>query len=115
MRVRPRLTVNSVDAALDAAQSGLGVVRLFSYQVEAAVAEGRLRRILRDFEPPAPAHPSGAAGQAGHTPRKAALFIEKATVLLRARFGACLTRANRRRNRDLRGKYGATLRIYTFI
>ncbi len=87
LRVRPRLTVNSVDAALDAAQSGLGIVRLFSYQVEAAVAEGRLCRILRDFEPPAaPIHLVRPAGR--HTPRKAALFIDKAASVLRGRFGA---------------------------
>jgi len=86
-RFRPRLTVNSVDAALDAAISGLGIVRLFSYQVEEAVAQGRLIRILRDFEPPAaPIHLVRPAGR--HPAQKVSLFIEKAASALRAKFGA---------------------------
>jgi DNA-binding transcriptional LysR family regulator len=86
-RFRPRLTVNSVDAALDAAMSGLGIVRLFSYQVEAATAQGRLTRILRAFEPPAtPIHLVRPAGR--HPPRKASLFIDKAAAILRDTFAA---------------------------
>jgi DNA-binding transcriptional LysR family regulator len=87
IRIRPRLTVNSVDAALDAAISGLGIARLFSYQVEEAVARGRLIRLLRDFEPPAaPIHLVRPAGR--HLPRKTALFIEQAAAALRGKFGA---------------------------
>jgi DNA-binding transcriptional LysR family regulator len=86
-RFRPRLTVNSVDAALDAAMSGLGIVRLFSYQVEEALAQGRLIRILRDFEPPAaPIHLVRPAGR--RPPQKVSLFIEKAASALRAKFAA---------------------------
>ena len=87
IRFRPRLTVNSVDAALDAAISGLGIARLFSYQVEEAVAQSRLIRILREFEPPAaPIHLVRPAGR--HPSRKVSLFIEKAAAVLRGRFGA---------------------------
>lgn len=50
--VRSRLIVTTAEAAVDAAVAGLGVVRLLSYQVAAAVAEGRLRLILQPFEPP---------------------------------------------------------------
>lgn len=86
VRFRPRLTVNSVDAALDAAMSGLGIVRLFSYQVAEAVAQNRLARILQPFEPPAvPIHLVRPAGRA---PRKVALFIDKAASTLRAKFAA---------------------------
>jgi DNA-binding transcriptional LysR family regulator len=49
--VAPRLVVNSADAAIDAAQAGLGVVRVLSYQAEESLAEGSLRLILKDFEP----------------------------------------------------------------
>ncbi len=87
IRFRPRLRVNSVDAALDAAISGLGIVRLFSYQVEEAVAQGRLVRILREFEPPAaPIHLVRPGGR--HPPQKVSLFIEKAASILRGKFGA---------------------------
>jgi DNA-binding transcriptional LysR family regulator len=51
--VRPRLVVNSADAATDAAKAGLGIVRVLSYQADASLAEGSLRRILKDFEPEA--------------------------------------------------------------
>ncbi len=57
VRVEPRLAVNSADAAIAAAEGGLGVTRTLSYQVHASVAEGRLRRLLEDFAPPAmPVH-----------------------------------------------------------
>lgn len=49
--VRPRLIVNTAEAAIDAAREGLGVTRVLSYQAAALVAEGSLRLILRDFEP----------------------------------------------------------------
>ncbi|PPQ38683.1 DNA-binding transcriptional regulator, LysR family [Rhodoblastus acidophilus] len=85
LRIRPHLTVNSVDAALDAAISGLGIARLFSYQVEAAVARGALRPILRDQEPPpAPIHLLRPAGR--RSPAKVSAFIDAAATVLRAKF-----------------------------
>jgi DNA-binding transcriptional LysR family regulator len=50
--VRSRLVVNTAEAAIDAAASGLGVTRVLSYQVAAAVAAGKLAIVLRDHEPP---------------------------------------------------------------
>jgi len=44
----PRLSVNSVDAAIVAAVSGLGVVRTLSYQISEHVAAGRLQQVLPD-------------------------------------------------------------------
>ncbi|WP_298428233.1 LysR family transcriptional regulator [Rhodoblastus sp.] len=86
VRVRPRLAVNSVDAALEAVLSGLGVVRLFSYQVAEGLAQGRLVRLLPEFEPPAvPIHLLRPPGRA---PRKAALFVEAASAALRAKFAS---------------------------
>jgi len=49
--VRPRLIVNTAEAAVDAAVAGLGVTRLLSYQADAALRAGRLRRLLKRFEP----------------------------------------------------------------
>lgn len=50
VRLRPRLTVTSNDAAIDAAEAGLGICRLLSYQVAEAVAAGRLKIVLADYE-----------------------------------------------------------------
>jgi DNA-binding transcriptional LysR family regulator len=49
--VRPRLVVNTGQAAIDAAIAGLGVVRVLSYQVEDAIARGRLVTLLENHEP----------------------------------------------------------------
>jgi DNA-binding transcriptional LysR family regulator len=51
VRVEPRLTVNSADAAIAAAQAGLGVCRTLSYQVMDRVLAGQLRPILVNFTP----------------------------------------------------------------
>ncbi|WBS04244.1 LysR family transcriptional regulator [Pseudoduganella sp. SL102] len=57
VRLRPRLTVSSNDAAIEAAVSGLGICRLLSYQVAEEVKAGRLRIILADYEEaPWPVH-----------------------------------------------------------
>lgn len=50
--VRPVLRTNQVDAALDACIRGLGCGQFLSYQVEAALREGRLKRLLKECEPP---------------------------------------------------------------
>ncbi|HUO53220.1 MAG TPA: LysR family transcriptional regulator [Rhodoblastus sp.] len=84
VRFRPRLTVNSVDAALDAAMAGLGIVRLFSYQVAEGVGQGRLVRILQEYEPPA--SPIHLVRPPGRAPRKVTLFVERAAAVLRAKF-----------------------------
>jgi DNA-binding transcriptional LysR family regulator len=49
--ISPRLIVNTAEAAIDAAKEGLGITRVLSYQAEESLADGSLRRILKDFEP----------------------------------------------------------------
>jgi DNA-binding transcriptional LysR family regulator len=49
IRVEPRLTVNSADAAIAAAEAGLGISRTLSYQVMASVLAGRLVPLLVSF------------------------------------------------------------------
>ena len=51
--VRSRLVVNTAEAAVDAAIAGVGVTRVLAYQAAAALADGRLVRVLERFEPPA--------------------------------------------------------------
>jgi DNA-binding transcriptional LysR family regulator len=54
---RSRLSVNTIDAAIDAGLSGAGLIRTNSYQVVDHVRSGRLAVVLEDFEPePRPVH-----------------------------------------------------------
>jgi DNA-binding transcriptional LysR family regulator len=88
-RANSRLTVNTMQAALDAAVAGGGIVRVFSYQAGAYEAAGDLRRVLRAHEPsPIPIHVIHPAGR--HLPAKARLFIDQAVASLRSKFGHSL-------------------------
>jgi DNA-binding transcriptional LysR family regulator len=53
IRCEPRLLTNSVEASIDAALDGLGIARALSYQVQEHVRAGRLRYVLKAFEPSA--------------------------------------------------------------
>lgn len=57
VRPKTRLVVNSSEVALMAAMAGAGLTRALSYMAAADVKAGRLRVILREFEPePLPVH-----------------------------------------------------------
>ena len=57
IRIQPRLTVTSNQAAIDAATAGLGIARLISYQVADVLKNGTLKTILSDYQLPAmPVH-----------------------------------------------------------
>lgn len=57
IRISGRLRVNSLDALMAAARSGAGIVRVPSWQARTELAQGYLRRILREHEPAlAPLH-----------------------------------------------------------
>jgi DNA-binding transcriptional LysR family regulator len=47
--IRPRFSVNTADAVIEAAAAGLGIARVMSYQAANAIAEGRVATILRGF------------------------------------------------------------------
>src|SRR6185437_1117508 len=82
VRVRPRLVVNTGQAALAAAASGLGVARLLSYQVASAVARKELRVVLVDDEPaPSPVH---LVWLPGLRSRAAAVFVDLAAARLKS-------------------------------
>lgn len=51
-RIAGRLWMNSLDSLVSAAKAGSGIVRVPSWQVEADLAAGDLRRILLEYEPP---------------------------------------------------------------
>jgi DNA-binding transcriptional LysR family regulator len=85
VQVKPRLAVSTVQAALDAAVAGGGLVRVLSYQSEPLEAAGLLRRVLTGFEPPPiPIHLVYPAGR--HLPLKTRLFLDRAATALRGRF-----------------------------
>jgi DNA-binding transcriptional LysR family regulator len=48
--VHSRLTVNTAEAAVDAACAGAGLTSVLSYQVEDAIQRGELRIVLQEFE-----------------------------------------------------------------
>lgn len=81
----PRLSVTTVEAALRAATSDAGVIRLFHYQVADAVKAGDLRIILEDYETdPVPVHLIHASR--GQMPLKMRSFLDFAVPRLRAVF-----------------------------
>jgi DNA-binding transcriptional LysR family regulator len=80
--VRSRLSVNTAEAALDAAIAGAGVTRVLSYQAAKAVEEGRLRIVLEAFEP-APVPVSLIHAAQGLLPLKTRSFIDFAAPRLR--------------------------------
>lgn len=82
--VRPRLTVSTADAAIEAALLGLGLTRVLSYQVADALRERRLVRVLADEEPPAVPVSLIYPGR-GRLPMKTRAFIDLATDALRKR------------------------------
>ncbi len=48
--IRPRFSVNTADAIIEATAAGLGVARMMSYQAANAIAHGRITKILSDFD-----------------------------------------------------------------
>jgi DNA-binding transcriptional LysR family regulator len=82
--VRSRLSVNTAEAAIDAAAAGIGVTRVLSYQVAQAAADGKIQIVLTEHEPrPAPVNLIHA-GQ-GLTPLKMRMLLDFAAPRLKAR------------------------------
>jgi DNA-binding transcriptional LysR family regulator len=83
VHVRPRLVVNTAQAAIDAACAGLGVVRVISYQVAALVAAKKLQVVLAAHA--RPAFPAHLVYPPGPQPRVVVAFVDLATERIRAR------------------------------
>jgi DNA-binding transcriptional LysR family regulator len=82
--IQPRLVTTTNDSAIAAALSGLGIVRLLSYQVAQEVAEGTLRIVLDEFELPSlPVHVVHREGK--HANQKVRAFLDLAIETLRAK------------------------------
>lgn len=80
--ITSRLSVTTIEAALRAAVSHVGVTRLLCYQVADSVRSGRLQVVLKQFEPE-PAPVSIIHASRGQMPIKTRLFLDFATPRLR--------------------------------
>ena len=83
VNVRSRLVVNTAEAAIDAAVASVGITRVLSYQVEAALRAGEVTLVLRDFEPAAWPVNLVYMGQ-GLLPLKVRAFLDYAAPRLRS-------------------------------
>jgi DNA-binding transcriptional LysR family regulator len=82
--VKPRLIVNTAEAAIDAASAGFGITRVLSYQASNALAHRSMVRLLREHEPPeVPIHLVYPDGR--HPPPKLRAFIDYVAPRLRQR------------------------------
>lgn len=83
VRPKSRLIVNLSEVAIQAAVNGAGVTRALSYMVASEVKAGRLRIILREFEPePLPIHVIHREGR--HAAARVRAFVDFAVERLRA-------------------------------
>lgn len=82
--LRPRLAVNTTDAAIQAALSDLGIIRVLSYQVADELRSGRLLALLSEFVPE-PVPVSLVYPAAGLLPLKVRCFLDWAVPRLRVR------------------------------
>ncbi|MEW5687993.1 MAG: LysR family transcriptional regulator [Pseudomonadota bacterium] len=83
IRVRPRLMINAIEAVVTQAVEGRGIARLFSYQVADELADGRLTRLLPEWEPPPmPVHLLAPTGRL--MPARVRAFLDFAAARLTA-------------------------------
>jgi DNA-binding transcriptional LysR family regulator len=82
--MRSRLSVNTAEAAIDAAAAGIGVTRVLSYQVAQPVLDGRIEIVLADREPEAAPVSLIHSGQ-GLMPLRARMLLDFAAPRLRVR------------------------------
>jgi DNA-binding transcriptional LysR family regulator len=82
--IRPRLVVNTAEAAIDAAVAGFGISRLLSYQAADALDAKSLVRVLREHEgDDIPIHVLYPDGR--HPPPKLRAFLDLLVPWLRQR------------------------------
>jgi DNA-binding transcriptional LysR family regulator len=83
LEVQPRLTVNTADVAIAAAIQDRGLTRVLSYQVEAELRAGSLKRVLASYEPqPVPIHVLHASGK--RVPARVRAFVDLAVTHFKA-------------------------------
>lgn len=89
-RLRSRLSVNTIESAIDAAVAGMGLARTLSYQIVDHVRRGTLAIVLEAFEPP-PLPVQLVYNNQARLPLKLRAFIDFVAPRLRERLkGAVL-------------------------
>jgi DNA-binding transcriptional LysR family regulator len=91
--IRSRMTVNTADAAIAAAEAGVGITRLLSYQVAEPIRTGSLVRLLPKHEP-LPVPLSLLYARQGRLPMKTRSFLDLATSRLQAVTRAVASKRN---------------------
>jgi DNA-binding transcriptional LysR family regulator len=86
VEIRPRLRANTAEAVIEAALDGLGIARTMYYPICQALAAGKLRTVLREYEPP-PVPISLVYPSQRLLPLKLRAFIDYAAPRLRERLG----------------------------
>lgn len=82
VRLTPRVIIDDVEGALEAARAGHGIASALSYQVVEDLRSGALVRLLRGREPaPLPVHVVTSNDR--HRPRRVRAFVEHAAEALR--------------------------------
>ena len=82
VRIHPRMVTSTNDSAIVAATGGLGLTRLLSYQVADFLRDGRLVRVLPEFElKPDPIHVIHREGR--RVPQKVRTFLDLVVERLR--------------------------------
>lgn len=77
-----RLNFNSIPAAIEAAKSGWGLIRVLSYQIGPCLKEGSLQTVLQDYAPPPiPIHVVHGHGRRASA--KIRTFVDMAAQALR--------------------------------
>lgn len=85
--IRTRLSVNTAEAAIDAAVAGLGLTHVLVYQAAEALSGGRLEMVLKDHMPaPSPVHLVHSGGRL--LPHKVRAFLDHAAPMLRSAIAA---------------------------
>jgi DNA-binding transcriptional LysR family regulator len=80
--IRPRLSINAAEGAIDAAIAGVGLTHVLSYQIAHAVEQQKLQLVLRDYEPE-PIPVSIVRPAQGPLPMKTRHFIDFVVPRLR--------------------------------
>ncbi|CVI63572.1 MULTISPECIES: LysR family transcriptional regulator [Agrobacterium] len=79
---RPRFAVNTTEAAIQAAVSGIGIIRVLSYQIAGQLRSGALQEVLVEFAPE-PLPVNVVYGPADPLPTKIRCFLDWITPRLR--------------------------------
>lgn len=81
--IRPKFSVNTADAVIDAATAGVGIARVRSYQAAAAIQSEQLVPILRPYAPP-PMPVQLVARNLRSQPLKQRVFLDFVTPRLKS-------------------------------